>query len=85
MWVLRNIYLIMVIVQAFNGAGDTATPTMVDLFCYWMREIPLAYALAKLVGMGPRGVFLAIAIAESTTACVGVVMFRRGRWKQRKV
>jgi putative MATE family efflux protein len=75
----------MVVVQAFNGAGDTTTPTIVNLFCYWLWEIPLAYALAKGAGMGPRGVFLAIAIAESTTACVGIVMFRRGRWKLRKV
>ena len=75
----------MVVVQAFNGAGDTRTPTMVNLFCYWLWEIPLAYTLARPLGMGPRGVFLAIAIAESTTACVGVVMFRRGRWKQKKV
>ncbi len=75
----------MVVVQAFNGAGDTATPTLVNLFCYWLWEIPLAYTLAKLARMGPRGVFLAIAIAESTTACVGVVMFRRGRWKRRRV
>ena len=75
----------MVMVQAFNGAGDTTTPTMVNLFCYWLWEIPLAYALAIPFGMGPRGVFLAIAIAESTTACVGVVMFRRGRWKERRV
>jgi putative MATE family efflux protein len=72
----------MVVVQAFNGAGDTTTPTMVNLFCYWLWEIPLAYALAIPLGLGPRGVFLAIAIAESTTACVGVLMFRRGRWKQ---
>jgi putative MATE family efflux protein len=75
----------MVVVQAFNGAGDTTTPTIVNLFCYWLWEIPLAYALALPLRMGPRGVFLAIAIAESTTACVGVVMFRRGRWKQRKI
>ena len=75
----------MVVVQAFNGAGDTATPTMVNLFCYWLWEIPLAYALAIPLGIGPRGVFMAIAIAESTTACVGVVMFRRGRWKQKRV
>ena len=75
----------MVVVQAFNGAGDTTTPTIVNLFCYWLCEIPLAYMLALPLGMGPRGVFLAIAIAESTTVCVGVVMFRRGRWKQKKV
>jgi len=75
----------MVVVQAFNGAGDTTTPTIVNLFCYWLWEIPLAYVLALPAGMGPRGVFLAIAIAESTTACVGIIMFRKGRWKQRKV
>jgi Na+-driven multidrug efflux pump len=75
----------MVIVQSFNGAGDTTTPTMVNLFCYWLWEIPLAYVLSHVVGMGPRGVFLAIAIAESTTACVGMAMFRRGRWKQQEV
>jgi len=75
----------LVVVQAFNGAGDTTTPTLVNLFCYWLWEIPLAYVLAIPLGLGPRGVFLAIAIAESTTACVGVVMFRRGRWKNRRV
>ena len=75
----------MVMVQAFTGAGDTTTPTMVNLFCYWLWEIPLAYALAIPLGIGPRGVFMAIAIAESTTACVGVVMFRRGRGKQKRV
>jgi putative MATE family efflux protein len=75
----------MVVVQAFNGAGDTTTPTIVNLFCYWLWEIPLAYALAIWAGMGPRGVFLAIAIAESTTACVGILMFRRGTWKLRKI
>ena len=75
----------MVVVQAFNGAGDTTTPTIVNLFCYWLWEIPLAYLLALPLGMGPRGVFLAIAIAESTTVCVGAAVFRRGRWKQKKV
>jgi len=75
----------MVIVQSFNGAGDTTTPTMVNLFCYWLWEIPLAYVLSHVAGMGPRGVFLAIGIAESTTACVGLVMFRKGKWKERRV
>ncbi len=75
----------MVIVQSFNGAGDTTTPTMVNLICYWLWEIPLAYVLSHVAGMGPRGVFLAIGIAESTTACVGLVMFRRGKWKERKI
>ncbi|MGH9656952.1 MAG: MATE family efflux transporter [Bryobacteraceae bacterium] len=75
----------MVIVQAFNGAGDTATPTRVNLFCYWLWEIPLALVLGKELGMGPDGVFLAIAIAESTTAVVGLALFRRGRWKTLRI
>jgi putative MATE family efflux protein len=75
----------MVMVQAFNGAGDTVTPTIINLFCYWLWQIPLAYGLADLIGLGPTGVFLAITISESTIAVVGVLCFRRGRWKQRKI
>jgi MATE family, multidrug efflux pump len=75
----------MVMVAAFNGAGDTFTPTMINLFCFWLWEIPLAYTLAKPAGMGPRGVFVAITVAFSTLAVVGTLMFRRGRWKERKV
>jgi len=75
----------MVMVQAFNGAGDTVTPTTINLFCYWLFEIPLAYALALPLGLGVKGVFLAITIAESTIAIVGILAFRRGRWKKRKI
>ncbi len=75
----------MVLTQAFNGAGDTFTPTMINLFCFWLWEIPLAYVLAKPVGFGPRGVFLAITIAFSTLAVVSLVVFRRGRWKEIRV
>jgi putative MATE family efflux protein len=75
----------MVLVQAFNGAGDTFTPTIINLLCFWLWEIPLAYILAKRVGLGPPGVFRAIAIAFSTVAVVGAIAFRRGRWRQKKV
>ncbi|HTS31926.1 MAG TPA: MATE family efflux transporter [Bryobacteraceae bacterium] len=72
----------MVMEQAFNGAGDTATPTWINLFCYWTLQIPLAWWLSQKTGLGPRGVYLAICSAESVLAVVSVILFRRGRWKQ---
>ena len=75
----------MVITQAFNGAGDTWTPTWLNLFCFWLWEIPLAYVLAKVLGFGPKGVFLAITIAFSTLAVASAALFRRGKWKLKKV
>lgn len=75
----------MVLVQAFNGAGDTLTPTLINLLCYWCWQIPLAYGLSTHIGLGPRGVFLAIAISEATLAVIGVLTFRMGRWKMQKV
>jgi putative MATE family efflux protein len=75
----------MVVVQAFNGAGDTYTPTVINLFCYWLFQIPLAYALAAHLNFGARGVFLAIPIAESLLTIVAIIFFRRGHWKTRKV
>ncbi|HXI32921.1 MAG TPA: MATE family efflux transporter, partial [Gemmatimonadales bacterium] len=74
-----------VLTQAFNGAGDTWTPTWVNLGCYWLWEIPLAYLLARLGTFGAEGVFIAITVANSTLAVVAVLLFRRGRWKLRKV
>ena len=75
----------MVLEQAFNGAGDTVTPTWVNLFCYWMLQIPLAWWLAGPAGMGPRGVYLGTPVAESLLAVVSVVLFRQGKWKQVKI
>ncbi len=75
----------MVITQAFNGAGDTRTPTLINLFCFWLWEIPLAWVLAKPLGFGPTGVFVAVLIAFSTCAVVSVTLFRRGGWKTVKV
>lgn len=75
----------MVLSQAFNGAGDTRTPTILNLFGFWLFQIPLAYILAILFEWGPRGVFSAIAIAESAIALVAIILFRRGTWKTIKV
>ncbi|MDQ1589466.1 MAG: hypothetical protein QOG71_93 [Pyrinomonadaceae bacterium] len=75
----------MVMVQAFNGAGDTFTPTVINLFCYWLFQIPLAYSLAIHLGFGARGVFMAIPIAETLLTVLAIIYFRRGRWKVMKV
>src|SRR6185437_3706401 len=75
----------MVLGQSFNGAGDTWTPTIINLFVFWFWEIPLAYVLSVHFGMGPRGVFFAITIAFSTLAVVSAAVFRRGRWKLKAV
>jgi MATE family, multidrug efflux pump len=75
----------MVLSQSFNGAGDTRTPTYLNLFVFWLGEIPAAYYLAKHTALGQRGVFLAITIAFSAFAIASGVLFRRGRWKTRVV
>ncbi len=75
----------MIVIQAFNGAGDTITPTWINFCCYWLLQIPLAYTLAEVFGYGPEGVFTAILVAEAILAIVGVLMFRRGRWKLKAV
>jgi len=71
----------MVIGQAFNGAGDTRTPTIINLFCFWCFEVPLAYSLAIIFDFGPQGIFMAIAFAVVLLAIVSVLIFRKGHWK----
>lgn len=75
----------MVMLQAFNGAGDTATPTKLNFVIFWLFQLPLAWLLARTLGLGPIGVYWAIAIAYSLSAVVGVLLFRRGRWKDMEV
>jgi Na+-driven multidrug efflux pump len=72
--------LSMTLTQAFNGAGDTWTPTWINLAGFWALQIPLAWGLAAPGGQGPRGVFVAIAVAEVTVALLAWAWFRRGRW-----
>jgi putative MATE family efflux protein len=75
----------MVLTQSFNGAGETRTPTLLNFLVFWLWEIPLASALALWLDVGPRGVFIAVAVAFSTLAAASAVMFRRGRWKAKRV
>jgi putative MATE family efflux protein len=75
----------MVLTQAFNGAGDAWTPTWINVGCFWVWQMPLAYFLALNVGLGPSGVYWAVTIAFSTLALVSAVIFRRGRWKLKRV
>jgi putative MATE family efflux protein len=75
----------MVMLQAFNGAGDTVTPTIVNLFGFWFLEIPLAYGLAIPGRMHSSGVYISIVVAEAAIALAGVLLFRRGYWKKQQI
>jgi putative MATE family efflux protein len=75
----------MVVTNAFNGAGDTRTPTVVNFFCFWTFQIPFAYLLAIYWNLGPKGVFLAIVITETLVTLVSILLFRRGAWKKIKL
>jgi putative MATE family efflux protein len=75
----------MVMMQAFNGAGDTITPTIVNFFGFWLFEIPLAYWLAIPLHMRSNGAFFAIAIAEGAMAVASAILFKQGRWKKKKI
>jgi Na+-driven multidrug efflux pump len=72
----------MVLANSFNGAGDTWTPTFLNLFCFWLWEIPIAWLLSRKLDLGPTGVFAAITIAFSTFAVAAAVLWRRGKWKK---
>ena len=72
----------MMVLQAFNGAGDTATPTRINLIAYWAVQIPLAWVLAHTFQFGPRGMYGAVALAELTVSILAIHYFRQGRWKQ---
>ena len=75
----------MVLTASFNGAGDTRTPTLINLVCLWLWEIPLAWALAHPFGFGPTGVFIAVSVAFSTMAFVSGWLFSKGLWKTKRV
>ncbi len=72
----------MVITAAFNGAGDTFTPTVLNLVCFWVCQIPLAWLLSFHTSLGPRGVFVAVVVGDSLLALFGIIWFRRGAWKR---
>ena len=71
--------------SAFNGAGDTWTPTRLNFFCFWLGQVPLAWTLAEVLRFGPAGVFIAVPVAFSVLALWSLVLFRRGRWKQQRI
>jgi putative MATE family efflux protein len=75
----------MVISQSFNGAGDTMTPTILNLFVFWALQIPLAYLLAKIWHWGPTGVYVSIGVSEAVLAVVAIILFKKGKWKKIKV
>ncbi|MET0243656.1 MAG: MATE family efflux transporter [Flavitalea sp.] len=75
----------MVVTNSFNGAGDTKTPTVINIFGFWLFQVPLAYLLALTFGLGPTGVFLAVVFAETAISITGIIIFRKGKWKSVKV
>ncbi|MFH2094232.1 MAG: MATE family efflux transporter [Bacteroidota bacterium] len=75
----------MVMMQSFNGAGDSVTPTIMNIFCFWLFEIPLAWILAYEINLGQKGIYFAIVAGEALLALTGIYLFRKGKWKNKKV
>jgi putative MATE family efflux protein len=75
----------MVMANAFNGAGDTKTPTVINLIGFWFFQIPLAWVLAKTLGWGPLGVFIAVPVSETAIAIAAYIMFKKGKWKLKQI
>lgn len=75
----------MVVIQSFNGSGDTKTPTFINFVCFWIFQLPFAYLMAMYLDFGPKGVFLAITLAEVLIALIGIWYFRKGNWKTVKI
>ena len=75
----------MVLVHSFNGAGDTQTPTFINIFCFWLLEIPLAFLFAIQLDWGQNGVFYSIIIAETMMTILAFILFKKGKWKLKKV
>jgi putative MATE family efflux protein len=75
----------MVLLQAFNGAGDTVTPTYINIFGFWILEIPLAWWLATQTRMHTNGVFISVVVAESVIVLISIVIFRQGRWTRQRI
>jgi MATE family, multidrug efflux pump len=94
-WAVRSLRIVsvgfpfyaygMVLTQSFNGAGDTWTPTIINLFIFWLFELPFAFVMAYVAGLGPTGVFIAMTVSFSALAVVSAIAFRRGRWKHKVV
>jgi Na+-driven multidrug efflux pump len=75
----------MVMTQAFNGAGDTRTPTKINFISFWLFQLPLAYISAMVLGWGATGVFVAITLAEVLIAVLAMIWFKKGKWKKVQV
>jgi Na+-driven multidrug efflux pump len=75
----------MCLEAAFNGAGDTWTPTRLNFFCFWLGQVPLAWLLAQPLGLGPTGVFIAVPISFTVLTLWSAVLFKRGKWQEQQV